>query len=567
MVGGFDSHGWRMRIAAARGSGRSGVTLAGGKVLNVFTGELEDKAVSIADGRITAVGGAGGTAEIIDCRGKFIVPSFIDPHIHTESSLLWMPEFARGVIPHGTGAVVTDPHEIANVAGLPGLDAMRAATAGLPIHVRFTAPSCVPASRNESPGATLEANEIAEMLAWPETVGLGELMNVAGAYSGDRGIGDKLRAAWGHRKDGHAPGVRGLRLQAYLQSGVTSDHESTELEEAREKLAMGLFIMIRQGTTERNLEALLPLVNDWTWPRCAFCSDDRDCFTLQHDGHVNAIVRDAIAGGMDPFRAYRLATFNPADYWRLDGIGAVAPGYEANLNILTDFEKVEVETVLFQGQTVAYRGEMVVDLPANRPPDLLLDTMHVGPLDVGSFRLDPRHAKQALVVYDGQIVTGAQNVTPVVVDGAAVTDIEGDILKVACIERHKATGRVGVGYVRGFGLQRGAIASSIAHDAHNIVVVGVSDEDMLAAALRVIEMKGGLATAVEGKIVAELPLPIGGIISDQSLSAVSEQLEVVEQSANDLGCQLTSPYGLLAFLALSVIPKARVTDRGFITVA
>jgi adenine deaminase len=288
---------------------------------------------------------------------------------------------------------------------------------------------------------------------------------------------------------------------------------------------------------------------------------------LQHDGHVNAIVRDAIAGGMDPFRAYRLATFNPADYWRLDGIGAVAPGYEANLNILTDFEKVEVETVLFQGQTVAYRGEMVVDLPANRPPDLLLDTMHVGPLDVGSFRLDPRHAKQALVVYDGQIVTGAQNVTPVVVDGAAVTDIEGDILKVACIERHKATGRVGVGYVRGFGLQRGAIASSIAHDAHNIVVVGVSDEDMLAAALRVIEMKGGLATAVEGKIVAELPLPIGGIISDQSLSAVSEQLEVVEQSANDLGCQLTSPYGLLAFLALSVIPKARVTDRGFIAVA
>lgn len=567
MATGFDSHGWRMRVAAARGSGRSGVTLVGGKVLNVFTGELEEKAVSIADGRITAVGGAGGTAEIIDCRGKIIAPSFVDPHIHTESSLLWMPEFARAVIPHGTGVVVTDPHEIANVAGLPGLEAMRAAAVGLPMHVRFTAPSCVPASMNESPGATFEAEQIAEMLAWPETVGLGELMNVAGAFSGDATIGRKLGVAWGHRKDGHAPGVTGLRLQTYLQSGVTSDHESTTLDEAREKLALGLFIMIRQGTSERNLQELLPLVDDWSWPRCAFCSDDRDCFTLQHDGHVDAIVRDAIAGGMDPARAYRLATFNPADYWRLDGIGAVAPGFEANLNILSDFEKVEIEQVLFQGQTVAYRGEMVIDLTDNRPPDFLLNTMNPGPLDIDSFRLDPESAKRAIVVYDGQIVTGVQPLTPVVVDGSAVTDVGGDILKVACIERHKATGRVGVGYVRGFGLQRGAIASSIAHDAHNIVVVGVSDEDMLTAAQRVIDMRGGLATAAGGKIVAELALPIGGIISDQSLSAVSTQLEAVEQSANDLGCQLTSPFGLLAFLALSVIPKGRVTDKGFITVA
>lgn len=567
MTGGFDSRGWRMRVAAARGTGRSGVTLAGGKVLNVFTGEFEEKAVSIADGRITAVGGAGGTAEIVDCRGKYIAPSFVDPHIHTESSLLWMPEFARAVIPHGTGAVVTDPHEVANVAGLPGIEAMRAASVGIPMHVRFTAPSGVPASMNESPGAKFGVDEIAEMLTWPETVGLGELMNVAGAFSGDRVIGDKLRVAWGRRKDGHAPGVRGLRLQTYLQSGVTSDHESTELEEAREKLAHGLFIMIRQGTAERNLDALLPLVDDWTWPRCAFCSDDRDGFTLQHDGHVDAIVRDAIKGGMDPFRAYRLATFNPADYWRLDGIGAVAPGYEANLNILTDFEKVEVETVLFQGQTVAYRGEMVADLPSSDPPSFLLDSMNVGPLDLESFHLDPGNASQAVVAYDGQIVTGVQQVTPVVVDGAAVVDVASDFLKLACVERHKASGRVGVGYVRGFGLQRGAIASSIAHDAHNIVVVGASDADMLVAVQRVIELKGGLVTAVDGEIVAELPLPIAGIISDQSMTAVSEQLEVVEQSANDLGCRLTSPFGLLAFLALSVIPKGRVTDRGFLVVA
>lgn len=355
----FDSHAWRWRVSTARGTGQSATVLAGGKVLNVFTGELEDNTVAIAGGRIANVGETGGTAEIIDCRGKFIVPSFVDPHIHTESSLLWMPEFARAVIPHGTGAVVTDPHEIANIAGLPGIDAMRAAANGLPLHVRFTAPSCVPASSQESPGAELEAEQIAEMLSWPETVGLGELMNVAGACSGDNIIAGKLRAAWGRRKDGHAPGVTGRRLQTYLQSGVTSDHESTELEEAREKLANGLFIMIRQGTTERNLEALLPLVDDRTYPRCAFCSDDRDCFTLLHDGHVDAIVRDAIAGGMDPILAYRLATWNPADYWRTDGVGAVAPGYEANLNIISDLDAVTIDATLFQGQVVADRKSVV----------------------------------------------------------------------------------------------------------------------------------------------------------------------------------------------------------------
>ncbi len=565
-MNGFDTFGWRQRVAAARGTGRSETVLAGGKVLNVFTGELEEKTVAIADGRIVNIGETAGTNEVIDCRGKIIAPSFIDPHIHTESSLLWMPEFARAVIPHGTGAVVTDPHEIANVAGLPGLEAMRAATAGLPMHIRFTAPSCVPASPRESPGAELGADAIAEMLTWPETAGLGELMNVAGACSGDPSIGWKLQAAFGRRKDGHAPQVTGRRLQAYLQSGVTSDHESTELHEAREKLANGLFIMIRQGTSERNLEALLPLVDDRTYPRCSFCSDDRDCFTLLHDGHVDAIVRDAIAGGMNPIMAYRLATWNPADYWRLDGIGAVAPGYEANLNIISDLESVTIDATMFRGKIVAANGEMAIDLPANEPPAFLLDSMHAGPLDLGSFRLDPAAATQAVVVSDGQIVTNVQSLEPIVANGEAITDPDADILKIACIERHKATGRVGVGYIRGFGLKKGAIASSIAHDAHNIVVVGVSDADMLAAVQRVIEMHGGLATAVAGEVVAELPLPIAGIISDQPLATVSDRLEIVEQSANDLGSPLTSPFGLLAFMALSVIPKARVTDRGFITI-
>jgi adenine deaminase len=563
---GFDAAAWRRRIVVARGTGNADVLLAGGKIVNVFSGELEEANIAVAGGKIAGVGSYGRAASYIDCRGKIITPSFIDPHIHTESSLVWLPEFARAVVPRGTGAVVTDPHEIANVTGLPGLEAMRQAAVGLPLHFRFTAPSCVPASSWESPGATFGVNEIAEMLTWAETVGLGELMNVAGAISGDHQIGDRLRASFGHRLDGHAPGVTGRKLQVYANTGVTSDHESTELAEAEQKLRSGLMIMIRQGTSARNLGDLLPLITEKTYPRCSFCSDDRDCHTLLHDGHVDAIVRDAIAGGLDAVRAIRLVTWNPADYWRLDGLGAIAPGFEANLVVLSNLDEVVVERTLFQGRVVAEDGRMAVEIDPGSPPKFLCNSVNIALLNRDSFRLSPEHAKRAVVAVDGQIVTGIEPVEPVVMDGWAVAAPTQDLLKLVCVERHHATGRVGVGYIKGYGLQEGALASSIAHDAHNIVAVGATDDDLLLAIETIAEMRGGLAAVAGGKVLARLALPVAGIVSDRPLAEVAEQLEVLEATANSLGSPLISPFGLLAFLSLSVIPKARVTDHGFIVV-
>lgn len=562
----FTSTDWRRRIVAARKTGPADTTLAGGQVVNVFTGELEEANVAIAGGRIAGIGDYSRPGHYIDCRGKFIAPSFIDPHIHLESSLVWLPEFVRAVVPRGTGAVVTDPHEIANVAGLGGVQAMRDVSALMPLRIGFTAPSCVPASAMESPGAVFGPREVAEMLTWPETLGLGELMNVIGAGSGDSPMGMKLAAADGRRRDGHAPRVTGTTLQTYLASGVHSDHESTTLEEAYEKLRNGLMIMIREGTTERNLRELLPLATGYTQSRCTFCSDDRDCHTLIHEGHIDSIIRSAVAGGLDPVQAIRMATWNAADYWRLDGVGAVAPGYEANLVVLDSLEEVNVHMTLFQGQIVAQDGQMTVDLPDAPPPDWLTSTINLAPLTAESLRIDPRAATKAVVVEEGQIVTQLdRNLEPRIVDGDVVSDPDRDLLKLVCVERHKATGRVGAGYVRGFGLRRGAIASSIAHDAHNIVAVGIDDSDLLVAIQAIADMQGGLVAVDNGAVIAALPLPVGGIMSDQPLTVVAEGVQKLEEAAQSLGSSLSSPFGVLAFIALSVIPYARITDKGFVS--
>jgi adenine deaminase len=563
---GFDSVSWRRRLVAARGTGPADLLLAGGNVVNVFTGEVEQTNVAIVGNRIAYVGNAGRAWETIDVRGKFVAPSFIDAHIHVESSLLWVPEFARAVVPHGTGAIVTDPHELANVAGLPALIALREAARGLPLHIRFTAPSCVPASANESPGARFGVEEITEVLSWPETVGLGELMNFPGVIAGDAEIAAKLRVSAGRRRDGHAPGLRSTAMQAYAGTGISSDHESTSLEEARGKLRAGLMIMIREGSSEHNLHELLPLVTDQTYPRCCFASDDRDCHTLLQDGHIDQSLRLAVAQGLDPIRAIRLATWNAADYWRLDGIGAVAPGYEANLVVLDDLQQFNVHLTLFQGKVVAREGALVADLPVSPAPDFLLQSINLAPVKLNDLRLDPKNARQAVEVIPGQIVTRVAQVEPVVRGDWAVADPSRDLLKLVCVERHHATGRVGVGYVKGFGLKRGALASTISHDAHNIVAVGVDDTDILAAIATVADTQGGLAAVAEGLVLAHLPLPIAGLLSDRPLEEVAAAYEQLEGTARGLGSTLPSPFGLLAFMALSVIPAARVTDRGFLKV-
>ena len=569
-AGAFDADAWRRRLRVAQGEEPADLVLAGGQVVDVFGEELIPADVAISDGVIAGVGDYPAARERIDVRGKVVAPSFVDGHVHTESSLVWITEFARAVVPRGTGAVVTDPHEIANVTGLPGIEALRVAAAALPLRVAFTVPSCVPASAHESPGADFGVAEIAQALAWPEAVGLGELMDFPGVLGGDPGIAAKLAAAAGRRQDGHAPGLRGAALQAYAGAGPGSDHESTELAEAREKLRAGLMVMIREGSSEHNLRELLPLVTDRTYGRCCFASDDRDCHALLHDGHVDAILRLAIAEGLDPLRAIRLATWNPAAYWRLDGLGAVAPGYEANFVVLDDLHRVAVGLTLYRGTVVARDGALVagIEAAAREIPPGLRDTVHLAPLGLADRRRDPATARVAVEAIPGQIVTRAVDVEPVVEDGWAVAapGPERDLLKLVCVERHHATGRVGVGYVRGFGLRRGALASTIAHDAHNVIAVGADDGSLLTAIATVAESQGGLAAVADGRVLAHLPLPIAGLLSDRPLPEVAAAYERLEASARGLGSTLPSPFGLLAFLALSVIPEARVTDRGFLRV-
>ncbi len=555
---------WRRRTAIAQGRYEPATVLRSGRVLNVFTGELIGADVAIDAGVIASVGHFPEAREVIDIPGMVVTPSFIDPHLHLESTLLWPPELARAVVPHGTGTIITDPHEVANVAGLPGVEALRAASRGLPLDIWFTAPSCVPASPLESPGAAFDLGDIEAMLEWPETVALGEMMNFPGVLAAELDIGARIWAARGRPRDGHAPGLREPTIQAYAGAGVSSDHESFELDEARDKLRAGLFIMMRQGSSEKNLLDLLPLVDDDTWPRMTFCTDDRDCHDLATNGHVDDILRTAIGAGLDPVRAIRMATWNPAQHWRLEGVGAVAPGYRANLAVLSDLESVRVEHTIHNGRLVASAGELLASLPPTSIPASLRRSVNIAPLLLSHLRLDPEAARHAVQVIPGQIMTRLIDIEPAIENQQAVSSVESDLLKLVCVERHHATGRVGVGMVRGFGLQHGAMASSIAHDAHNIIAVGTNDADILAAIATVAESQGGLAVVANLEVVAHLPLPIAGLVSDAPLAEVSADYAAIESAARGLGSSLHSPFGQLAFLALSVIPEARVTDRGLI---
>jgi adenine deaminase len=457
---------------------------------------------------------------------------------------------------------------MANVAGLTGIEAMREAASGLPIRIAFTAPSSVPASPLESPGAIFAANEIREMLEWDETVGLGELMNLPGLLASEPHIAEIMDAASHRVRDGHAPGVTGAALQAFIAAGIQSDHESTELAEAEEKLRLGMMILLREGSSEKNMLDLFPLVTDKTAHRFAFASDDRDCHDLLTSGHIDQTLRLAVAAGLDPLRAIRLATFNPAQFYGLQGLGAVAPGYRANLVVLDNLEQFTVEMTLFNGRVVARNGEFVAELRNDSVelPHEVTHSVNLAPLHRSQLRLAEADATHAVEVQNGQIVTRYVDVVPKVVDSHAVSDPSQDLLKLVCVERHNATGRVGVGLIRGFGLKRGAIASTIAHDAHNIVAIGVDDTDLLRAISLVAESQGGLAVVADGEILGHLPLPIAGLMSDQPAEDVAQEYAALEEAAGSLGSELESPFGTLAFMALSVIPEARVTDRGLIRV-
>ncbi|HLI51415.1 MAG TPA: adenine deaminase [Thermomicrobiaceae bacterium] len=565
---------WRHFLAVAQGQEPGDLLLRNARMINVASGEIEPVNVVICDGRIAAIGDRDEGEQEIDLAGAYLAPSFIDGHVHVESSMLWIDQFARAVVPHGTGAVVTDPHEIANVAGLPGIEALMTASEELPLGVFFTIPSCVPASPFESAGAVMTPEVIAEALTLPRVVGLGEMMNFPGLLAGDPTIGEILTLP-APRRDGHAPGLRGSALMAYIGSGIGSDHESTELEEAREKLRRGLMIMIREGSTEHNLLELLPLVDDETYPRCCFCSDDRDCATLLNDGHMDAVLRKAIGAGLDPVRAIRMATLATAEYWRLTGFGQIAPGYQANLVTFDRLEEIRPDLVFYQGELVAQSGQSRF-LPNSTVPSALRDTIHISapdeaaaePVTIADLRL-PAPAGDAgpmvaVGAIPGQIVTRRVEVEPLVRDGEVLADPSRDLIKLVVVERHHATGNIGRGLLHGFGLKAGAMASSVAHDAHNIVAAGVDDADILKAIRTVAEMEGGLAAVRDGEVLATLPLPIAGILSPEPLEVVAAAHDRLEEVAHQLGSQVPAPFGLLSFMALSVIPEVRVTDRGLI---
>lgn len=554
---------WRRILSVALQHTPADTLLRDARMVNVASGEIERVNVALCDGVIAGVGDYQDAAETVDLAGDYLAPSFIDGHVHVESSLLWVDQFARAVVPHGTGAVVTDPHEIANVAGLPGIRALMDAGRGMPLELFFTIPSCVPASPMESAGAEMTTEIIKEAMSLPNVVGLGEMMNFPGVLNGDEEIFNKLALPY-PRRDGHAPGVRGNAVNAYAGSGMTSDHESTELEEAREKLRRGMMIMIREGSTEHNLLELLPLVDDNTYPRCCFASDDRDCATLLHDGHMDAVLRKAIDAGLDPIRAVRMATLATAEYWRLPKVGLVAPGYHANLVTFDRIDDLRPKIVMFDGAVVATDGKAAFDTHAE-VPSFLLDSVHIELLDREDLRPPAQDHMVAVGAIPGQIVTKKLDVVPKSEHGKLVSDVERDLLKLVVIERHHATGRVGVGLVSGFGLRTGALASSIAHDAHNIVAVGVDENDILHAVRAVAEMHGGLAAVRDGEIVAQLALPIAGILSPEPLEEVTAQYEHLEEIARSFGSGVPAPFGLLSFMALSVIPEARVTDRGIVT--
>jgi adenine deaminase len=552
-------------IAAARGDAPGDLLFRNARVVNTFTGEVEETDVLVYEGRVAGLGSGYQARQTIDLRGAYLLPGLINGHTHIESSMLWVGEYARAVVPHGTAVAVSDLHEIANVAGLAGMQQAVEAAAGLPLELRLMVASCVPATDLETSGATLGPQDIAQALSLPGAIGLGEMMNFPGVIAGHGACLDKIEAVGARPIDGHAPGLGGKALNAYLAAGPRSDHETTRLEEGREKLRRGMYLMIREGSTEKNLEELLPLVTDRTAPRCLLVVDDRSCRDLQQDGDVDAVVRKAIALGLDPLRAIQLATINPATYFGLHDLGAIGAGYRAHLLVCDDLERLRIRQVYHSGQLVAEDGRPLFEAPEMRMLSLT-HTFHVRGLSPRSFALSAEHGARypVIEVVPGQIVTGHSMEEVRIEDGHIVADPERDILKLAVVERHRGTGNVGVGLVRGFGLRRGALASSYAHDSHNIVVVGVNDEDMFRAAVQVASLQGGLVVAADGRVVASLPLPVAGLMSARPIDEVVRDFDAVEEAARSLGATVPAPFAVLSFLALPVIPTLKLTDRGLV---
>jgi adenine deaminase len=552
------------RISVARGEQPADLLLKNAQLVNVLSAEIHPADVAVYGGLVVGFG-PYEAREVIDLQGRFLCPGLIDAHVHLESAMVHPAEFARAVVPHGTTAVICDPHEIANVLGVEGVHYILRASEGLSLGVFVMAPSCVPATHLESAGAELTAADITALLDHERVLGLAEMMNFPGVLFCVPPVLEKIVAAGGRPVDGHAPGLSGLDLNAYVGAGIRSDHECTELEEAREKLRRGMHIFIREGTTARNLHSLLPLVTPANARQCHFCTDDRHPDTLLGEGHVDGIVRQAIAWGLPPLLAIQMASLNTAHYFRLHDRGAIAPGYRADLLVLDDLEGMVVAQVYAAGERVAEAGQF---LPAavRRPPVALASSIHV---DLASldFTLPAGEGPARVIgVIPEQVVTTDLRLAPSTQDGLVVSDPSRDLLKMAVIERHHATGNVGLGLVHGSGLQTGALASSVAHDSHNLIVFGATDTDMRTAVEALVEMGGGQVVVADGQVRAACPLPIAGLMSELPLEQVRDQVAALTAAAHGLGCILPDPLMSLSFLALPVIPNLKLTDRGLVDV-
>lgn len=544
-------------IAVAAGREKADLVLKNAKYLNVFSNEFLSGDIAVSNGLIAGVGKYDGKTEI-DVSGKLVLPGFIDAHIHLESSMVTPAEFAKAVVAHGTTTVITDPHEITNVMGIDGVEYMIQASQNLPIDVHFMMPSCVPATEIDESGAELDRKDIDLYLDNKKVLGLAEMMNYVGVINGDKNVLSKIVTSQAHHKkiDGHAPELSGNDLNAYIAAGVYSDHECSTFENALEKLRKGQFIMIREGTAAHNLKALMPLLTQQYYSRCMFATDDKHPSDLLYGGHIDYIVKQALKNGADPIVALKTATHHAARYFLLNNKGAIASGYLADIVVVDNLEDFNVETVFKRGKLV-FDGE-VKDFSAPTVDEKLakkcFDTFHLDSVTPSSFKVDGKLGLIGLV--GGELLT--RNLGT-----ADKIDVENDILKIACIERHKGTNHIGVGYVKGYSLKSGAVATSVAHDSHNIISVGCNDGDIAVAVNAIKDSKGGIAVVENGKIKALLELPIAGLMSDEPLTTVNKKLENAKSSAYELGADKSiDPFMTLSFLSLPVIPSLRITTKG-----
>ncbi len=553
-------------IDVAKGAQKADLVIKNAKVINVFTEEIYDADIAIVEDKIVGVGNDYNGEKEIDIKGAYVSPSFIDGHVHLESSMLLPSEFAQIVVPSGTTTVIADPHEIANVMGLQGISFMREATKNLPMDVYMMLPSCVPATNLETSGVELNSYDLALLIDAPWVLGIAEMMNFPSVIENDRNVLSKVKLGLEKDKkvDGHSPNLSGKELCAYVSAGVCSDHECTTPEEAVEKLRLGMNIMIREGTAAKDLEALIPLMKKYSTRKCMFVTDDRHPQDLF--GHIASMVKIAVEKGIEPIKAIQMASLNTAEYFKLSNLGAIAPGYKADLIVLDNLKEFNPSMVFKNGKLVAESGKLTVDLNNLTPPPLR-GSVNIKYLYKDDLKIPAQSDKIKVInVLENQLITKKSVENAKIEEGFAVSDVENDILKIAVIERHRASGNIGLGFVKGFGLKSGAIASTVAHDSHNMIIIGTNDDDMYRAAVEIVKSQGGKVVIENGKTLAKLELPIAGLISDKSSEEVISQLQVLNEAVKRIHCKIKDPFMSMAFLSLPVIPELKITDKGLIDV-